>query len=410
MILRWRDSGDLGGEPGYAPADRPTRLEYEARLRRPGPYTRAEIHDARRPTDRHAWPMPMGCGDEPGHTREGDEMSHLFAQADSARLPLPDASVDLVVGSPPYADARLYLEDGRDLGISRDQFAWVDWMLGVTAEALRVTRGAVIWVCAGVTRDRNYWPCCEGLLWEAHKRGWLSERPVYWHRVGIPGSGGDQWFRADVEYCLAFKRAEKLPWSDNTACGHPPKWAPGGDMSHRLSDGTRRNEWGGTDSPVGERGKDGSRKARSMSRKAAVEAGLGRAIRCRDSSRWSKTDEPKSFNYVPPVKANPGTLLRTTVGGNQLGHPLAHENEAPYPEGVPEFFIKSLCPPDGFVLDPFSGSGTTVSVAARLGRRGVGFDLRRSQCGLGRRRLERPHAPVTKSHAADKPLPLFGGS
>jgi hypothetical protein len=49
-------------------------------------------------------------------------MSHLFAQADSARLPLPDASVDLVVGSPPYADARLYLEDGRDLGIARDQF------------------------------------------------------------------------------------------------------------------------------------------------------------------------------------------------------------------------------------------------------------------------------------------------
>ena len=29
-------------------------------------------------------------------------------------------------------------------------------------------------------------------------------------------------------------REGKLPWSDNTACGHPPKWAPGGEMSHRL--------------------------------------------------------------------------------------------------------------------------------------------------------------------------------
>ena len=43
----------------------------------------------------------------------------LLAQADARRLPLPDRSVDLVFGSPPYVDARLYLEDGKDLGISR---------------------------------------------------------------------------------------------------------------------------------------------------------------------------------------------------------------------------------------------------------------------------------------------------
>ncbi|WP_165251273.1 DNA-methyltransferase [Paludisphaera soli] len=325
-------------------------------------------------------------------------MSHLFAQADSARLPLADASVDLVVGSPPYADARLYLEDGRDLGIARDQFEWVEWMLAVTEEALRVTRGAVIWVCAGVTRARNYWPCCEGLSWEAHKRGWLSESPCFWHRYGIPGSGGDQWFRKDVEFCLAFKRTAVLPWSDNTACGEPPKFGPGGAMSHRLSDGARVNQWGARPTSGRTRRADGSKQAAGRPSHVVVAKHMMQP----DGSRETQ-------GYVPPVVANPGTLIQTgATGGNCLGHALAHENEAPYPEDVPERFIKSLCPTGGRVLDPFSGSGTTVSVAARLGRVGIGFDLRRSQCELGRRRLERPHAPVVKKSAATTPMPLFG--
>ncbi len=118
--------------------------------------------------------------------------------------------------------------------------------------------------------------------------------------------------------------------------------------------------------------------------------------------------------YLAPKLANPGTVLRVDVGGGRLGSDLAHSNEAPYPEGVPEFFIKTLCPPGGRVLDPFSGSGTTVSVARRLGRVGIGFDLRFSQCELGRRRLAEPpkvvkpkRATVPKMRAAVETLTLF---
>jgi len=71
-----------------------------------------------------------------------------------------------------------------------------------------------------------------------------------------------------------------------------------------------------------------------------------------------------------------------------MGHDLAHANEAPYPEKLCEFFIKSLCPPGGIVYDPFSGSGTTVATAQRLGRIGIGSDVRFNQCELGRRRID----------------------
>lgn len=318
-------------------------------------------------------------------------MVHLLIQGDARRIPLADKSVDMVFGSPPYVDARLYLEDGRDLGIARNCVAWVEWMIAITLEAQRVSRGPVLWVAAGKTKDRNYWPACEGLLWEWWKRGGDCHlyRPCYWHRVGITGSGGDQWFRSDVEYVMCFKRPGRLPWADNTAMGHPPKWAPGGDTSHRTSDGTRRNQRG-----------------------VGIEGGKARTTRLPDGSM-------RRQSYNPPAIANPGNLVEVIVGGGRMGSMLAHENEAPFPEALAEHFLRSLCPPGGTVIDPFSGSATTVAVAERLGRHGIGLDLRASQAELGARRLaeaalraERPHAPPRR-RAAKKPTDptrsLFGG-
>ena len=43
----------------------------------------------------------------------------------------------------------------------------------------------------------------------------------------------------------------------------------------------------------------------------------------------------------------------------------------------------------GMVLDPFSGSGTSLLVADRLGRRGVGVELNPAYAAASRARLER---------------------
>jgi DNA modification methylase len=71
-----------------------------------------------------------------------------------------------------------------------------------------------------------------------------------------------------------------------------------------------------------------------------------------------------------------------------MGSPLAHENEAPYPEKLVEAFLLSYCPPGGIVLDPFCGSGTTMAVAQKHGRRWIGIDCRESQFNLSDRRIE----------------------
>src|SRR5690606_15590014 len=280
----------------------------------------------------------------------------MITQADVLHLRFADQAVDLVFGSPPYCDCRSYDDGASPQGrtVSMDVREWVEWMLDVTTECLRVSRGAVVWMAAGPTRDRNYWPACEGLMWRwfDEERG-TAYRPCYWHRVGIPGSGGDQLFRADVEYVMCFKREGKLPWTDNTAMGHPCKHPVGGEMSHRHADGQRIN----------------GRLRKTQAR------------RKRDGERLRDGD------YVAPEQASTGVLSSPGAGGGgNFGSMLCHESEAPFPEKLAEHFIRSLCPPGGTVLDPFSGSGTTRKVAIACGREGYAIDLRSSQCRLTRRR------------------------
>jgi DNA modification methylase len=110
--------------------------------------------------------------------------------------------------------------------------------------------------------------------------------------------------------------------------------------------------------------------------------------RKRTSGYKNGDTDHKMKGWVQPKKANPGNVIKCIAGGGHLGSKLAHENEAPFPEKLAEFFIKSFCPPGGTVLDPFSGSGTTIAVAKKNYRNGIGIDVRESQVELGHKRLE----------------------
>jgi len=239
--------------------------------------------------------------------------------------------------------------------------AWVDWMVDVFEACRRVCKGLVACVCEGQTRKFRWSAVPALLMADLHRAGFHLRRPGIFHRIGIPGSGEPDWLRADTEYIICTARPGKLPWSDNTACGHPPKWAPGGEISHRLSDGTRVNQWG------------------HSVRKDVVNG--RRVVRGTING-----DTQTSDSYYPPVLANPGNVIRLKVGGGSMGSPLAHENEAPFPQQLAEFFVRSFCPPNGIVCDPFSGSGTTLAAALTHGRRFVGCDIRQLQVELTARR------------------------
>jgi DNA modification methylase len=71
--------------------------------------------------------------------------------------------------------------------------------------------------------------------------------------------------------------------------------------------------------------------------------------------------------------------------------PVARERTG-YPTQKPEALLERLieacsCPGD-LVVDPYLGSGTTVAVAARLGRRAIGVDVNPESLNLTRKRLQ----------------------
>jgi len=71
--------------------------------------------------------------------------------------------------------------------------------------------------------------------------------------------------------------------------------------------------------------------------------------------------------------------------------PVAKERTG-YPTQKPEALLQRLVEactePGDAILDPYLGSGTTLSVAARLGRIGTGIDANPRALHIARRRLE----------------------
>lgn len=298
---------------------------------------------------------------------QADALEWLGRQADD--------SIDLIVSSPPYEDRRSYG------GLPpRAGQAWVNWMLDIWREADRACKGLVCFVVEGKTKDYRYSATPMLLAADLHRAGFRLRKPPIFHRVGIPGSGGPDWWRNDWEWCLCTSKG-RLPWSDNTANGHPPKYRVGGELSYRHPDGRRVNA-------------QLSKQPKTViTTTSGYAAGDARTIRKgyvppNLTNPGNVVEEIYTARQVAEILSEPSDVISAPVGGGKMGSPLAHENEAPFPEALVEPFIRCFCPPGGLVADPFSGSGTVAKVALTLGRRFIGCDLRQSQVDLTLRRLQ----------------------
>ena len=67
--------------------------------------------------------------------------------------------------------------------------------------------------------------------------------------------------------------------------------------------------------------------------------------------------------------------------------PYKDAHFATFPEELCEIPIKAGSPPNGIVLDPFSGSGTTAFVARQLGRQFIGIEINPDYIKLAEKRL-----------------------
>ena len=80
--------------------------------------------------------------------------------------------------------------------------------------------------------------------------------------------------------------------------------------------------------------------------------------------------------------ARPSNVIEARTESGQGSH------SAPFPRAIPEFFIKAFSDSGDIVLDPFSGSGTTMAAAHVLERTGYGIEISPAYCDVILRRME----------------------
>jgi len=243
--------------------------------------------------------------------------------------------VDLIVTSPPYADARRKHYDS----IHPDQFA--DWFLSFHDSfynALKPTGSFVLNIKDKVVdgvRHRFVWQTIDALC----KRGWYSIDDYIWHKTNpMPGAWPTR-LRDGWEYCFHLAKS-RHPFFNADAVRKPiGDWV--NSRLARLGNGdlSRHN--------------------------SENQSGFGRNI-----SYW-----------VGKQTVLPSNVLSIPLVGKNKGHP------AVFPVDLPLFFIKLLTPPGGLVVDPFAGSGTTGIAALAAKRRCVLIDNNLEYCRLALKRL-----------------------
>lgn len=128
-----------------------------------------------------------------------------------------------------------------------------------------------------------------------------------------------------------------------------------------------------------------------------------------DGKQVPLSDKQKSMNE----NRNEGDASSNGMGINPLAGTLSHNTRisqvkskcscqlsqtshfAVFPERLCEVPILASSRPGDIVLDPFMGSGTTLVVAKRLGRRAIGIEVVEDYCRLAAKRLEEVSLPLS---------------
>ncbi len=108
-------------------------------------------------------------------------------------------------------------------------------------------------------------------------------------------------------------------------------------------------------------------------------------------AKASKKERNMGLEDMPEVISNDGrdeTLASGNMPHNRGNVPKKNHHPTVKPVKLMEYLITLITPPNGIVLDPFFGSGTTGIAAVNLGRPFVGIELIEEYVTLARERIK----------------------
>lgn len=246
-------------------------------------------------------------------------------------------SIDLIVTSPPYADAR----KGQYESIHPDAYA--DWLLDRTKEYLRILKPSgtfILNIKEKAYRGERHTYVIETIL-GMRKQGWLWTEEFIWHKKNCyPGKWPNR-FRDSWERCLQFNKNRQFKMLQESVMVPMGEWA-----NKRLKN-------------------------------------LGKNDVTRFESQTKSKYGKNISNWLGRDMAYPSNVLNLPTECANRNH------SAVFPVALPEWFIKLFTEEGDTVLDPFGGSGTTGVAASNLNRNYILVDSDKTFCKLAKERLSR---------------------
>ncbi|MEW6654657.1 MAG: site-specific DNA-methyltransferase [Bacteroidota bacterium] len=234
-----------------------------------------------------------------------------------------DDSIDLIFTSPPYADSRKNTYGG----IHPDKY--VEWFLPFSKELHRVLKPSgtfVLNIKEKVSGGERHTYVID-LIKEMRGQNWLWTEEFIWHKKNsYPGKWPNR-FRDSWERLLQFNKEKQFNMYQEEVMIPVGDWAKSRLKSLSETDKMRDNA------------KNGS--------------GFGKNV----------------SNWIGREMVYPTNVLHLATECNNTNHSAA------FPDELPEWFIKLFTKEGDLVLDPFMGSGTTVIVANKMGRVGIGIEI-----------------------------------
>lgn len=250
------------------------------------------------------------------HYYTDDSVTLWHGDALAVLRELPDQSVNCCVTSPPYFGLRDYGVAGQ-YGLESSPAEYVETMRALFAEVRRVLADdGTLWLNIGDSHGRGSRPIAQPA--QTTERGRKTHRPQGTGSLNLPNKSlvGIPWRTALALAADGWVLRSEVIWHKTTA------------MPERVID-------------------------RPCRRHEHV------FLLSKRESYWFNLD-------ALPERGDVWTVAT---------QPFAEAHFAVMPVTLAERAIQAGCKPDGVVLDPFSGSGTTGLAAAKHGRRYVGIDL-----------------------------------
>lgn len=312
---------------------------------------------------------------------------------------LPDASVHCCVTSPPYWGLRDYGHDGQ-IGLEETPEAYVARMVEVFREVRRVLRDdGTLWLNLGDSYcsqggERKY-GSSDGATGRGEAPGarlrsvggfgdgtwdWIESNPT-------DDWATDEWLNELKQRRAAFLKPKDLvgiPWRVAFALQADGWWLRQDIIWHKPN-------------PMPESVRDRCTKAHeyvfllTKSERYFYDAEAIKEPAAEPDRK--RADRIGGNKYVEGVKHSDGSTFTGAATRNSRSvwtvttKPYSGAHFAVMPTDLVEPCIKAGCPEGGTVLDPFAGSGTTLAVAAEMGRNAIGCELNPNYIELAERRI-----------------------